>query len=415
LAPQEADRLGYTLTAAECRRRLAIRGGDLVKLLASEELPSVRVVSRRGPAAYRIAPADLDAFLERVCTPAPLPFDSIREVEAIEILAGRRLKSGATQHGRMRQRLYAAVQRGDVTRYVLFGSRTRYRGREVEAERDRLQAAGVSTRRPASRGALRRARMEADGLVDTSTAAALVGVPSRTAQGWAGRGLYGARKQWGQWWFERQSLPDAPPNRTHEAPAFVACAGCGQVQERPAWEIRNANLRGRRIYCAACWSEVGEEVTHTNLRDGRDRRYQKPVSETTRARMSDAHALRWQDADDHERAQKRDELRGGYDKLLKSPKRKAATAASVLRGRTGREPTLDERRRWEGRALSRAQHGSGRSIATRDQESRLRELWPTRMTVRQIAEELGTSESNIKQMRRRLNLPERPRGRPIKK
>jgi hypothetical protein len=68
-----------------------------------------------------------------------------------------------------------------------------------------------------------------------------------------------------------------------------------------------------------------------------------------------------------------------------------------------------------GRARSRAQRSSDRSLARREQEQRLREEWPTEKIIPQIADELQTTVSNIKGMRQRARLPPRPRGRPSKK
>lgn len=354
LSLAEAERLGYTLGADACGERLGIRRGELFRMLATGDLPSVRARTRRG-SAYRVRPQDLEELLARVCVPSP-PADLIRETYALEILAGQPVRSGTTPGGRMRQRLYAAVERGSVVRYRLLG-RSRYSRREVEFERDRLAARGVGTRATTPRThhlALRKG-METEGLVDTRTASQRVGVPQSTAAGWAARGLYGARKLAGQWWFVADLLPSSPPSARHEPGGRVPCARCGRPHERPAWEVRAATEKGRRLYCPDCWTEIRDQVTGDNLAKGRGRKFTH--SEETRVKMSASAVLRWERATAEERAAKRGALAIGHDKLLRSGKRRVAMTSKIVLARQGREPTEEERRRWSTRAKSRAATG----------------------------------------------------------
>jgi DNA-binding NarL/FixJ family response regulator len=58
---------------------------------------------------------------------------------------------------------------------------------------------------------------------------------------------------------------------------------------------------------------------------------------------------------------------------------------------------------------------SQRSLTARELEQGVRELSLSGKTIKQMAAELGTTESNVKQIRRRQGLPLRQRGRPPKK
>jgi hypothetical protein len=99
----------------------------------------------------------------------------------------------------------------------------------------------------------------------------------------------------------------------------------------------------------------------------------------------------------------------------RSPKTAVERADKSTRGRHGHELSPEGRARVAGRALSRAQRASDRSRERRKLEERMLEMWPGGKTVAQIAEELGTTPSNVKEMRRRLSLPPRRPGRPPKK
>lgn len=411
LALAEAQRLGYTLTAADCRQQLTIRTGEVSRLLASGELPSALVQCRRA-VGYRVRSADLSALLERACVPSPpLPVDLTRAVEAIEIIAGQRERSGTKRNSRIRQRLHAAVKRGDVTRYLLFGSRTRYSRREVEAERDRLGAPAMTPRK--HHAALRK-RMAAQALLDTATAGELAGVPQSTARGWAKRGLYGAQKLDGQWWLERALLPRA--RRPYAPPMSVACARCHQVHGRPAWEVRGANQKGHRLYCPACWDEVGDSVIDENL--GKARGVPHVITEEARERIGAAQKRRWDGASGDQRATKRDALRTGHDAMLKSPKRRVAMASNIMRARLGREPTVLEVQRWRGRATARAvaasEKGAARRAARDELDDRITAELDGGMTVAAAALEVHVSERRVQFAARRRGRPAGNPGRPRK-
>src|SRR5919204_1144253 len=119
LTADAAQEMGYTLTAADCAELLAVgervvRGWFRAPADDPSHLSSV-LVSVRGPAARRVRLADLQDLAARLSLPTL--GELIRPGDAIEIIAGRRLRPGTTAYIRHFQRLESAVLAGHISEY----------------------------------------------------------------------------------------------------------------------------------------------------------------------------------------------------------------------------------------------------------------------------------------------------------
>src|ERR1019366_4506529 len=136
LSRAKAEQLGYTVPFADCLARMAISEGTWRRALArtpedGPHLPMKLVAGRgrgRGRSAYHARPQDLEEYIARVSTPAPLPADALSPIEAVSFLAGKPIsgKRGSAGHGDYvlwRGRLRGAVRDGDVTKFTILGVR----------------------------------------------------------------------------------------------------------------------------------------------------------------------------------------------------------------------------------------------------------------------------------------------------
>jgi len=263
LSRAEAERLGYTVPFADCLARVAISEGTWRRALArtpedGPRLPMKLVAGRgrgRGRSTYHARPQDLEEYIARVSTPAPLPADALSLIEALSFLAGKPISGKRGSDGDYvlwRGRLRAAVRDGDVTEYTILGVR-RYSRAQLEPLKANFDAAGINGH-PA-RQRLRRARAEraeAEGLVNTAETARIANVKRETAERWGGRRLYGARKIGGEWFFERVQI-EARPRRAAPGPAEpVTCRHCG----KPVMRTRSRRRRAKHYYHGECWEKV---------------------------------------------------------------------------------------------------------------------------------------------------------------
>lgn len=338
--------------------------------------------------------------------------EALTTAEAIEVLAGGPVVRTSTAYRRLYARLRAEANRGRVAEEV-GGRYRRYRRDQVEALAAAFEREGI-TRRPTSRRRVIEAagkEGEALGLIGTQAISEATGIPADTIRGWGQRGLYGARRIRGCWFFDPAAIASRPARAPKLPLIEVPCDCCGQSIKRKASEVRRrealAATAGRKAqwFCDDCWPGIGK---HHSLIVGQRGRGKSDAK--GRANVSAAVRRQWED-DKRSRADAARRMAAIVSTLLKSPKRIVGWQDARLRGRHGRPLLDDERAQLEARARSRAQADTDRSRATRHQEERLRELWGTNATVDDIAKALGTTASNVKQMRRRLSLPRRPTGR----
>lgn len=407
----EAERLEYTCTAADCSSRLSLDLAQIRSLLASGELPSVRLRCKGRP--YRVRPADL----ERVAR--TLPEDPILTGEAVSILAGRPTRWGTERYERKVRALYRAAKRGNPVRYVTPGGHLRWSRAEVEALRDQLAADGIGTgsSTPQTRLKAQRDRHAAEGLTDGRTVQETLGVRPRTTEKWGRAGLYGARKISGRYYFATKLLPPKVRARP-EPPRTVTCTLCDEPVVKSAADIRRSQTM--TFYHGECWrQDRGRAMSEGYERSIHKGRETKPSRETRR-RMVIAQRRRWASPEDElelelERARRAAVMAAVNVRYLRSPNLHVERVAASVERRYGHRLSQERERELAGRALSRAQLASDRSADTRGRERRLRELWLTDRTVDEIAQDLGVTVSSVKGMRRRLELPARSRGRRPKK
>lgn len=330
--------------------------------------------------------------------------------EAITILAGEKL----TPHGKGRggywrwyQRLERERAAGRLRAQRRPGHRELYFDRqEIQRLAAELSELGVKTARSRRRvqGALR-VRMERRGLMPLPTAAAQLGLKPASLRNRIQRGTIEGVRVDGQWFLTPGTLDTARPRRAAATAGreLVRCdlPGCDAerlltASQRAASE-RHFCSNGHRLEWLRIESQAGR-ITRRGRPDGPDGRRHK----------SAALARSWQNG---ERDVNQIRELGEEAAWTRSKKSFATRIDKMTRTRYHHGLTDERMRELAGRALSRAQRGSERSIATRQQEQRLRQLWPTGGTVKEIAEDLGTTESNVKEMRRRLGLPQRAAGR----
>lgn len=344
--------------------------------------------------------------------PAALPADAIRTGDAIALLAGKALKVNSTAYIRHQARLARGGNRGRLTEYRLLRPdgtprHPRYYSRaEVLALRDSLEHDGftraAAPQRRAVQAILKRA--EREGLVGVEAAAELAGVTVAAVRKWIVRGRFGARKIDGLWFFEHAQVAAYRRPAARQSTETVPCAmGCGRGVSLQASRARKARAIAAAaasdellVFCSECWAKP-EARSLAHSRQSWPSGYSSPG-------RSRGLKTQWEEGKRDREAQ-----RERNQEAWRSPKTAIERAEKSTQARYGHP--LSDPRKVGGRALSRAQRRSPRSHATRQQEERLKELWPTGKTVRQIADELRMTTDNVKKMRQRLGLPPRPRGR----
>jgi hypothetical protein len=425
----EADRLGYTLTRGDCRELLRMRHDAIGELLASGELPSVRV-RESGGIAYRVKPADLerleigrrshevDAEKMAQLVSAELGFEvaatavirAARE-QKISVRVARRgqwfyspgavldeIRAGAWRPHRMptapprppRERVCVNVRctngdDGGRARSMVYESRFDMSRSGWACCLDCRTAVGKA--RPQVRTVKRMCK------VDGCTG--FVWVTKRQAEKGTGRQRCDACVAAKRATLAQRKARSRSLSELLKDPAFAQAS----AERRTASGRRNSHspkhmdalIKARTERHAAVRAEREATVTAALLADPTE------SNSSLIRRLGLAWATVASVRADLEDA-KRIPMRGGVPQ-----KRPATRAPSVY--------TPDMKSRIEGSALSRAQRSSARSLAARSQEDALRELWATDRTVPQIAEEIGISIDSVKKMRQRLGLPPRPRGR----
>jgi hypothetical protein len=338
--------------------------------------------------------------------------EHVSPTEAIAILAGRPLaQRGATAalYQRHYLRLKRAAKRGALTRHPAgaAGGSSRYLRAEVEQLRDRYAQEGIGTGVATTSARRRLAMLRAaapDGYVDSVQAAQIAGVDPTTPAHWAQKGWYGAVRIGGRWFFDRQQV--ARKRKQFESRVQVACADCGA-----SLLVSQERLRRTRIfYCGECWPEQNRK------RGAKEAQAALAAMDPDEKHelLSDARKGMWAAAGPEARAEKGRQLAQGADAVRKSTKRSVAHANAVSLGRGGDGLSEERKREIAGRALRRAQRASERSENTRKLEAAVRELWPTAATQMEIANAVHLTPQRVGQIARELELPPRPRGRPLR-
>jgi hypothetical protein len=344
--------------------------------------------------------------------------DQIRLIEAAGILAGKPIHSrDKITYERLIDRVRTAVRRGQVRAERLDGV-TRYSRRDVEALKAALDAAGINGRaQPKSKHLASTAKqMDAAGFVNSATARALAGVssPGLPAR-WGRMGLYGARKIAGQWFFDRSLLLGAHRRAARQPSLEVRCAACGESMMRTASEVRKGFTRGRgRFYHRHCWAEVRSGVLRENRLQAVARGLPKESADS-RAKRSAAQRAAWASGK-HDRQAHSQIARDMVTTLRNSPTRHAAQIEDMQRTRYGSSPTEGDVRRREKSARRRQQASTARAEQAAARRARVAELSATDKTLKEITAALqdeffGVTLNTVKQDRRFLKLPARPRGR----
>jgi hypothetical protein len=420
ISVKEAHIRGYALSVGDCARLLTVHERVVRGMLRAaagrpDHLPGVRVAVR-GHAAVRIRLSDLQDLARRLSLPAP--GDAIRPGDAVRILAGKQVGRRTATYMRLYQRLTAATEAGCLTAYVMPGQQQiRYSRSQVHAVRNMFESEGISSKRaPRQRIAAAFAKRIDESLIDSVEAAALAGVTQDAAREWGQKGRYGARRIDGCWFFDSKKIAERKPRAPRMPRVNVECANCGDASLRRASLVRRAEEhaasvgRDPQFFCSDCWTNgAARRLRAVGIRNG----WTDGSRRVSSRRSSVAQRAAWVEGR-HDRDAAAIIMRRTVSRLLRSPKRRVDWQNARLLKRHGRSLSEDERVRHVRDALSRAQRESDRSRAAREREQRLRELWPTGMTVQRIAEELGTTSSNVKAMRRSLGLAERARGRPRK-
>jgi DNA-binding CsgD family transcriptional regulator len=412
LTTEEAERLGYTLDVATCARLLTahdrvIRATLRAPVEDASHLPSV-LVAVRGPVARRVRPTDLEALAARLSLPKP--GDLITPKDAVEILAGRRLRTRTAGYSRQYQWLGAAAEAGCLTAHRLPGQQhVRYSRREVQALAAALDAKGISYRS--------RSRARVVAAIVEHTRPALVGIAElaeqgineHAARGWAQRGLYGATKLGGCWFFDRALVAARPQRPPRQPRVEVPCAGCEGTTRRGASEVQrareHATARGRepQFFCKDCCAGGA----HVRLRT-------KPGGGwkwTSRSRGRARAALRasWSSGN-RDRTKAAAVMKRTTDEVLSSEDRRVRREDARLRKLHRRGLRENEQAEQRKRARSYRQRKSGRSLSARQVEDDVARLWNLNLTHDEIGEQLGISPRHVRRIAKKRGLPARRPG-----
>jgi hypothetical protein len=341
---------------------------------------------------------------------APLPSDAIRTGEAIALLAGKTLTQNSTAYIRHQGRLVRSAKHGRLTEYKLGPGRPRYWSRtEVLALRDSLASDGFTDKPPSNyhrrtvEAIVKRA--ERDGLITIKVSAELAGVTIGAVRKWIERGRFGARKIGGLWFLETAQVAAYQRPAPRQPPETVACALCGESLMLRASHVRRARAAAEAaggdellVFCSECWpTPEARSLAH------RRRVWRRGYSSPGRAAGLER---QWAEG-------KRD-VEAHTERTKQSWRSPTATVMRVeksVQARHGHPLSPESAAVIRGRALSRAQRNSDRSRIRRGQEQRMAEMWTAGYTAKEIAEELNTTVSNVKEMRRRQGSPQRQPGR----
>jgi hypothetical protein len=357
---------------------------------------------------------------EEISATRRLPADAIRTGEAIELLAGKKLRQGTTAYIRHQARLARSVKRGRLTEYRRLGpggvphrhpryySRAEVLALRVSLERDGFTAASPSAYQRRTVQAITR-RAEDEGLIRLDAAAELAGVTIAAARRWTQRGRFSARKIDGLWFFERAEVaayrrPAAPqPSET------IPCAFCGGPVTRQASKVRQAREVATKagheeplVFCPECWANEPEARSLAHSRCKWRRGYRSPG----RSRGMKA---QWANGQ-RDLVAHRERNRQAW----RSPKTAVDRADKSARERHGRGLSPERQDQVARKAMSRATKASQRSAKARELEANVARLWPTGMSGMAIANELYVTPQRVGQVARDLGLPRRPRGRPAR-
>jgi hypothetical protein len=416
LSRAKAERLEVTVPFADCLARMTISEGTWRRALARSpeedgpHLPMKLVAGRgrgRGRSAYHARRQDLEEYIARVSTPRPLPADADSLIEALSFLAGKPIsgKRGSAGHRDYvlwRGRLRAAVRDGDVTEYTILGVR-RYSRAELEPLKSSFDAAGINGRPARKRLQQARAtRAEAEGLVDTAETARIAKVKRQTAERWGWRGLFGARKIAGRWFFERAQIEA----RQREAPGPaepVTCWHCG----KPVMRTRSRRRRAKHYYHGDCWREVQAQRLAEGLAE------MDPAE--LFARRSEGQQRSWSKEGVRDRTDY--PVLGDATEILKahnSPTKKRKRLTGMMFSRSGSKPSDDQVARWDKQANSRCSRSDGRSAASQKLTSQLAAALERGLTVSAAAKEAGCEPRTARRLLRLAGVERRQPGRPAK-
>lgn len=330
--------------------------------------------------------------------------DLIRPIEAVAILAGRRVwEADTASYARHRDRLLAAIKNGHLTEYRT-GKVRRFDRAEVVALKAKQEAEGIGP--SASWGGSRRrrdarAKREAqNGLVNSREAAKITGVHLKTVQEWGRKGQFGAVKIEGEWFFDRELL-QARKRARPRPPVRITCARCGEpLEPRPA----SSGPRYNKAYHPECWKLVWAETAAERAAAARAAWAEMDEAERS-AIMSNAIRASW---DKRDLEMYKNSARQRMETLLRSPEKRAAMVEKRTMSRYGHGLTEEQRDEQRQRARSRPHLERRKKRDELDQ--RIRELRQTELRNDEIAERLEISIKRVQQAIARLGLEKRQRG-----
>jgi hypothetical protein len=430
LTADDAARLGYSLTRADVRRLLRVRTDEVGEMLASGALPSLRVRSRGGT-AYRVRPADLEqmetgARSDEVGVPEMALLVSAEVGFDVSLRAVTR----AAREGKITVRVARRGHWFYAPNVVLA---------EIRAGRWRPHRAPAVTRQPPRERVCANGRCTNGEDGGRARRAVHVSRLDRSRSGWTcsrecRKAVGKARPQKRTvkracvcdgcdgfvWVTRRRSLDGTGPQRCD------GCRAAGRVTPaQRAARSRNLSRLLEGAEFARGHVERGVAAGRRNAHSPKHmdglisaRMTRHAIDKATRAAAIEA-ALLADPSESNSSLTRRlgcgwaavASVRADLERAGRIPARGAPQRRPAARYASAAVYTGEIKSRIEGRALSRAQRASARSGAAREQEQRMRELWPSDKTVREIADELETTVDNVKKMRQRLGLTTRPRGR----
>lgn len=213
------------------------------------------------------------------------------------------------------------------------------------------------------------------------------------------------------WFFDPALLEARKPRARRQAPVEVPCARCGALVERHACDVRKAAeaaaaaRREPQFFCSECWSDRRAFPVRYVIGHG-------PTGASPA--VSAAVSLQWATGK-RDKTVAGERMRQTVEGLRKSTTRFPAWVEARTQSHWGHGLSEERKAELASRALRHAQRESDRSREAREREEQMRKSWAAGKTVQQIADELHTTTNNVKQMRLRLGLPTRPRGRPREK
>lgn len=403
------------LRIEDCACRLSLRERQVRTFLHLPSDDPRYLPHTRTPSGYLVAADDVERLAERL----GLPADPIRLIDAIEILAGKRLDSRSTAYKRQLDRVTAEVQRGRLAVFMVGGQR-RYSAAQVLTLKALHDDEGMTARPMTQRGAARARvkRADREELINVEDTAKLAGVePATVRLLWTPRsdraGKYGATKIDGRWFFKRE-LVQARSRRSPPAPRMqLECASCGTPIERPASKVRRAQRRAEEagrtpvFLCAECLVKPGARSLRVKLGGPVPR---KSMSQEGRASFRRVTAAAWE-AGVYNRSAQSDLMRRVREETARSPMLRVRWVSNWYESRWGKPLPTEIQERHARRARSRAQTGVTEAL-----DARVIQLWSEGLSGEDIAEQLRISSRRFWRMHARLKLPRRrPGRRPLNK